>query len=287
MTRIAIIGAGKVGSNLARLFHARGLRVTALIDPACDAGRAAGLPPALRAVLSPSSDAIPPDTDAILIAVPDDAIAAAAEALARHLGPSRVAFVAHCSGLRSSDDVAVLSPRCAAGSLHPVQSFNSCDIGLEHLEGIGCGIEGDPVFLDAASAFARSLGWHPVRVRKERKALYHAACVLAGNLSLALFADARSLLERSSLERSLLERSSPDDVDAPFFEPMLRAVLGRAERTPFADALSGPLARGDAYAIGLHRDALRAHAPELLPLYDALLKRSELLQTASGNATKS
>jgi predicted short-subunit dehydrogenase-like oxidoreductase (DUF2520 family) len=44
-----------------------------------------------------------------------------------------------------------------------------------------------------------------------------------------------------------------------------------------ADALTGPIARGDESTVDAHRAALRQAAPELVPMYEALAERTRAL----------
>jgi predicted short-subunit dehydrogenase-like oxidoreductase (DUF2520 family) len=55
----------------------------------------------------------------------------------------------------------------------------------------------------------------------------------------------------------------------------VRGTLANVERLGIPAALTGPIARGDAATVAGHVAALRARAPELLPLY-RLLARATL-----------
>ena len=49
--------------------------------------------------------------------------------------------------------------------------------------------------------------------------------------------------------------------------PMMRSVSHNLESTGLPGAVAGPYMRGDIGTIGSHLEALRARAPEVLPLY--------------------
>ena len=59
---------------------------------------------------------------------------------------------------------------------------------------------------------------------------------------------------------------------------VLRTAANWAERGP--DALTGPIARGDAATVERHRAALAELSPELLAAYDALAAHTEALSSA-------
>ncbi|HYX78769.1 MAG TPA: DUF2520 domain-containing protein, partial [Solirubrobacterales bacterium] len=64
---------------------------------------------------------------------------------------------------------------------------------------------------------------------------------------------------------------------------VLRTAANWAERG--AEALTGPIARGDEATVERHREALRKTAPELLHLYEALVERArELVRAPMGTS---
>ena len=54
--------------------------------------------------------------------------------------------------------------------------------------------------------------------------------------------------------------------------PLLASVAHNAGVVGLPDALTGPVRRGDARAVRAHLLRLREHAPEVLPLYRALVE---------------
>jgi predicted short-subunit dehydrogenase-like oxidoreductase (DUF2520 family) len=107
----------------------------------------------------------------------------------------------------------------------------------------------------------------PFSVPDERRAAYHAAACIASNFLVALEESAAGLLEAAGVEdgRELL---------APL---VLATAANWADRG--GEALTGPIARGDAGTVERHRAALAEVAPELLDMYEAMADRT--LATAS------
>jgi hypothetical protein len=87
---------------------------------------------------------------------------------------------------------------------------------------------------------------------------YHAAAGLVANGAAALAAIGTELLVVSGVPRD----------DAPkMLGPLLRSVADNVEALGFPDALTGPVRRGDAGAIGRQIDLLTERLPEALPLF--------------------
>jgi predicted short-subunit dehydrogenase-like oxidoreductase (DUF2520 family) len=197
-----------------------------------------------------------------LLCVPDAAIAEACAAIADAVPPLR--FVGHVSGATTLDALAAARARGAeAFSLHPLQTIPDADADLS---GAPCAVSGSSLGgLELARRLAERLGMRPFELAEERRAAYHAAAAIASNLLVALEESSAELLERLGIEdaRELL---------APL---VLRTAVNWAERGP--EALTGPIARGDAATVERHRAALRESAPELLPLYEALAERAATL----------
>ena len=261
---IAMIGAGNVGCTLSRYLYTRGLTVTVLIER--DSMK---LEQARSAVFANgfSTDLanIPSNATAIMIAVQDHKLRELAEKLASLRRNYTGVFIAHTSGIRTSEELEPLAALGATtGSFHPIQSFPSPYLDVIRLDGIGCGLEGEESFLERAKQLADILGWRPLVVSKASKTMYHLACVFAGNLLTVLAADALSILQTAT---------SPNTTIAPL-APMIRSVLKEIEQGSPRSAFSGPVLRGDSATVEQHLIQLREHQPVMLPVYIELIRRS-------------
>jgi predicted short-subunit dehydrogenase-like oxidoreductase (DUF2520 family) len=91
---------------------------------------------------------------------------------------------------------------------------------------------------------------------------------MASNFLVTLEAAAERVAAGAGLE--------PADARA-LLAPLVRATVeGWVSRGP-ERALTGPVARGDQDTVRAQRDAVAANAPELLTLFDELVKRTEAL----------
>jgi predicted short-subunit dehydrogenase-like oxidoreductase (DUF2520 family) len=214
---IRIIGPGRAGTSLAAALSARGWDVVGFLgrdDDVRDAAR---------------------DVDVLVIATPDDAVAAVAAAVL----PCPTATVLHLSGSLGLD---ALAPHGRRAALHPLVPLPNADVGAQRLaEGVTFAVAGDPV----ARLMAESLGGRLVEVADADRAAYHAAACIAANHVVALLGQ----VERVAASVGL-------DVDA--FLPLTRAAVDDVAALGPRQALTGPAVRGDWATLSRHLDALPA-----------------------------
>jgi predicted short-subunit dehydrogenase-like oxidoreductase (DUF2520 family) len=183
--------------------------------------------------------------DVVLLAVPDDAIAAAAAAIA----PGRL--VGHLSGATT---LAPLAPH-EAFSLHPLMTVTSSGASFG---GATAAVAGStPRALQTAHALAARLGLRAVEVADADRAAYHAAASIASNFLVTLEGAAERLAATAGVDREALV-------------PLVRAALENWAALGPERALTGPIARGDEATVARQRDAIAQRCPELLPAFDAL-----------------
>ena len=183
-------------------------------------------------------------------------------------------LVGHVSGAAGLDRLAAAAKRGAETfSLHPLQTIPD---GETDLTAAPCAVAGSsPVAEAFAAELAGRLGMRPFSVPEENRAAYHAAAAIASNFLVALKESAAELLERAGVDdgRELL---------APL---VLRTAANWGERG--AHALTGPIARGDEATVERHLEALREHAPELVPVYEALADRTRAIAAERDNGSVS
>ncbi len=183
-----------------------------------------------------------PAVDVVILAVPDGAIEAAARSLVDRPGADGEIWL-HLSGSRPGR-VARVDPRVPAhvGCMHPLVALTGVP-DRAHLAGATAGIDGEAGALAAAEALGRALGLIPRRLEGDAKPLYHAAAVTVAGHAVALFAQACAMLERAGFSAGAARAA---------LQPLMRgAVDNLAERAP-AEAITGPLTRGDVATIEGH-----------------------------------
>ncbi len=125
--------------------------------------------------------------------------------------------------------------------------------------GAACAVAGStPRALATAESLCRALGMRPITIAEENRALYHAAAAIASNYLITVESMAELLGRRAGLSREML---------APLVRASVEHWIARGR-----DALTGPIARGDAETVARQRAAVEAAEPKLLPLWDALAR---------------
>jgi predicted short-subunit dehydrogenase-like oxidoreductase (DUF2520 family) len=244
---LSIIGSGKVGRTLGRLWADR--KCVALLDilnrsrqsaqAACEfigAGCAIEAYDDLRSA------------DIYLIATPDDQIEEACGALAATGRLTAASIVFHCSGAKSASVLhSAATCGAAVASVHPIRSFASPEQSVADFAGTYCGAEGDPRALATLAEMFSAIGGIMVGIDSEHKILYHAAAVFASNYLVTLL---------DTAQRAYVAAGVAPDMALKLMEPLVRASVDNVFRLGPAAALTGPIARGDLATVRMQQDAV-------------------------------
>jgi predicted short-subunit dehydrogenase-like oxidoreductase (DUF2520 family) len=243
-SRLTLCGPGRAGKALERSWIAAG-----------------GSPPQVLGRVRTRAGQIAP-CDILVLAVPDDAIRDAAAALAPR---AEAKFAFHLSGALPAS---LLSPLArggagaALGSLHPLRAFTGG--AGETWNGAFVAVEGDSAAVAAGLEIAAALGAVGHRLDASGKALYHAGAQLAAGGTAAVVSMAARIWAEAGLDPELARESL-----AALSAGAAAAVSG----LPFAQAISGAVARRDVGTIGAHVEALAGHA-DVLEVYARLAEET-------------
>jgi predicted short-subunit dehydrogenase-like oxidoreductase (DUF2520 family) len=251
---ISIVGAGRVGTAVALLWHRAGHRVVAVSGGEATAERAERHLPGVPVL--EAADAAR-RAELVVIGVPDDLIAETVQQLVEAEAVTS-GWVAHLSG---ATPLSALDAARDAGAsrlgIHPLQTFPDVDAAVERIPGCVIALGADDDEGSAlAERLARDLGGRPFRLPEERRAVYHAAAVFASNYLVAATGVAEILLEMAGV---------PDPIDA--LAPLQQATLANISRSGPARALTGPAVRGDAGTIERNLEALASSSPWAVDAY--------------------
>lgn len=293
MKKVAIIGAGRLGTALATALIAEGYVITGIWnrssasvnsdnsdisinsndfneDKAKDEAEKGSIK--ISAGGEPGTMVV--DAELIFITVSDSAISGMAERLADYFlqnlsnpsnpsNPSNAANAAnaankvflHCSG---SYDSRVLAPLKDAGfstgSFHPIQTFSGLPGSHKGLYGIWFGFEGDDIARTAADAVAYIFGSKLLILDGTDRQLYHAAACVISNYFVVLSYIASNLLQKGT---SISEKEGL----SALYALALKTLNNCTNDGPFA-ALTGPISRGDLKVVEGHIDAINQHFKE-------------------------
>lgn len=265
---IGVIGAGRVGAVLGAALHAAGHQIVAVSArfPTSRARAAALLP---TVPVRPVDEVAAADTRLLLLAVPDDALPTVAAQVAGRVREGRV--VAHTSGAHG---LGVLAPVGVRGgvplALHPAMTFTGTHSDLDRLPGTSYGITAPRTLRPLVTRLVTDLRGTPEWIDDPDRVLYHAALSHGANHLTTLVADAADRLRDAGVR-------DPAQVLAP----LLRAALDNALQRGDA-ALTGPVMRGDADTVAMHLAELAATAPQCVPAYRMLARRTADRAITSG-----
>ncbi|WGL17749.1 DUF2520 domain-containing protein [Microbulbifer bruguierae] len=271
MLTLNIIGAGKLGRTLARLWHQQQVfTIGALCNRTTASSKEArdfiGAGEAVKHITS-----MPP-ADLWLIAVPDDDIEPTAIELAAtltHLQQDRPQYrpiVFHCSGALPASVLAA----CAVAELasaHPAHSFADPERSLADFSGTTVALEGTEQAQEYLEKAFTMLGCHSIRLSPEQKVLYHTGSVMACNYLTVLLELSLQIFAAAGIERDTATR---------LLAPIVRQTANNNFALGPQRALTGPLVRGDVQTIERQLKALDALPQQHLSQVYRLLGKSAL-----------
>jgi predicted short-subunit dehydrogenase-like oxidoreductase (DUF2520 family) len=267
--RIGFIGAGVVGTALARGLSRAGYAVVAVASRRFESAQrlAAAIP---DCVAYPETGAVAGSADLVFITTRDDAI----EKVARSVPWVSGQMVVHTSGAASVSALAASKEAGAlVGSFHPLQTFADADQALASLPGTTFVLEGEGQVLERLMKMAEDLGGRYLTIRSEDKTLYHAAAVITSNYTVTLMNMAVEMWRAFGVEPSVALQA---------LLPLLRGTVRNIEVVGLPRCLTGPVARGDVTTVQAHLETLAERAPELLPAYRELALQAIPVGIAKG-----
>jgi predicted short-subunit dehydrogenase-like oxidoreductase (DUF2520 family) len=254
---IGIVGSGRVAQALGRVLLERGEHVTCIASREAAHARTAAtfLGCGVEAV---GLAAIARRASHLLIAVADRAIADAAVAVASSGMTEGV--VLHTCGAREIDELKPLRELgWACGVLHPLQTFSSPSQGMIALPGSTFAVSGDDCAVAWAKRIADVVGGRAVEVIAGKRALYHAAAAMASNYSVSLLDAAGTLMAAAT--------GTEHHEALRLLAPLIRTSIENAFSQGTAEALTGPIERGDSGTVALHLEALSTASRSIRDLY--------------------
>lgn len=193
---------------------------------------------------------------ALVLAVPDDAIAPVVADLAGQGALTAGQYLIHLSGshglraLQAGTDVGAVP-----FALHPAMTFTGAPDDADRFRDASFGITTLAEHRSEAERLVQGLGGRPVWVPDDRRTLYHAALVFGANNLITLCAAAMEILRAAGV-------ANPGQLAGPVLRASLENAIVQGDA-----ALTGPVRRGDLDTIRGHLDTLADHAPQLRSAY--------------------
>lgn len=269
MTRIGVVGAGRVGAVLAAALGSAGHEIVAVAGES-NASRTR-IETLLPGVHVDKPSAVARACDLLLLTVPDDMLGNVVSMLSASGAIRDGQYVVHTSGRHG---LAVLDPAAGRGAhvlaMHPAMTFTGTDVDLDRLTGCVFGVTAAADTRALAESLVADLGGTPVWVPEDRRILYHAGLAHGANHLVTLVSQAMDLLKASGA-----------DDPASTLRPLLNAALDNA--LAYGDAaLTGPIVRGDVETVRAHLVDIAASAPDTIESYVAVARDTADRAVADG-----
>lgn len=269
---VGVISAGRVGSVLGAALDRAGHPVVAAAGiSAASTRRAEALLPGVPLL---AADEVARRADLVLLAVPDDELAGVVGGLVSTGALRAGQIVVHTSG---AHDVEVLGGAAEIGvlplALHPVMTFGGRSEDLDRLAASCVGVtarDDDETAAHVGEALTVEMRAEPVHVPEAARSLYHTALAHGANHLVTLVADCAELLRSGGVD-------NPERLLGPLLSAALDNVLRRGDQ-----ALTGPVARGDAGTVRDHLGVLVGNRPALTGSYRELARRTVARARANG-----
>jgi predicted short-subunit dehydrogenase-like oxidoreductase (DUF2520 family) len=261
--KVIIIGTGRVGTVIGYLLREKGFRIMGVYNRHYESSCRAlekigeGNPYTKKELLENI-----PLVDLLVITTPDGVIRDTVKLVGRG-NPGKDTYIMHMSGLLSSDVLKIEDWHGGIFSFHPLQAVASFEEGIKLLPEAVFTIEGNESGERFAKELAETLNLKYFIIEKKYKPLYHAAAVIASNYLVTLLNSSFKLLKEAGLDRNEFREGLIN---------LVRGTLQNIERLGTAEALTGPVVRGDVDTIKSHQQALKELIPSFLELYQVLGK---------------
>jgi predicted short-subunit dehydrogenase-like oxidoreductase (DUF2520 family) len=257
---IIIIGAGKISYSLTPALLKAGYRIKSIIDRNIKVAEELARKNNISG-FSDSPDNLDLKKGIFILAVPDNQISIAAEKISKSGIDFSNFLVIHLSG---SNDISLLKSvslkKAQTASFHIMQTFPSRR--KRDIKKCFAAIETDS---DDSYKYliqlSESLQLNPFRIDSGKKVLYHIAAVFASNFINAILLNSKQLFDKLKLKEYSFNE---------IFSPLYSSTIKNIRKSSPAEALSGPVERGDLATIKKHVRELNKFSinnPEFLSTY--------------------
>lgn len=261
--KIYIIGAGKTGSSLLFELAAHGFDVAFLADR--NESRLSGFLKSLdiKSCSSKIESEFVNASDIIFICVQDKYLKDVVRELERLEISYDKKILMHMSGSESTD---VFSnekfDKRNLLSMHPIQTFNQISYENTHLmEKIYFGIEGGDNAKKTAVHIIKKFGSKFIEIPKEKKYMYHCACVITSNYLVTLLSIVSEIISSIGIDKNKMFE---------IFKPIIDRTLSNISENGLVNSLTGPFERNDIETISNHLKSIKEEIPSLIPFYTLL-----------------
>ncbi|MDP4174410.1 MAG: DUF2520 domain-containing protein [Bacteroidota bacterium] len=246
MSRISIVGAGKVAFSLVKALLDAGLNVISVFSRTKESSEKLAAKFNIP-LYGDDLSAIDSSSELFFLAVPDSEIENAAYALSNAKLDFHKCLFVHLSGSQDISRLKLLKSKGASiASFHIMQTFPSCEV--VELRDHFAAIETDNVTTEKyLFDLALKLKLKPFHISSEKKVFYHLTGVWASNFLIANLFNASQVFQSAKIsEVEFLQ----------IVKPIINSTFDNVLKNGISSSLSGPVIRGDLETIKKHVSAL-------------------------------
>lgn len=255
--QIGFIGCGRVGTSLAKYFKEKKLNLVGVYDRTARHGQETA--DFVQTKYFDSKTQLISQCDIVFVTVSDSALATVWDEISR-LQNSYLkdkVFV-HCSGALSSSVFSHSDESVTVCSLHPAGAFHDKYESYKSLPSMVLTLEYDDRHNNANIGRIKNLldllGSKYTTISAENKVKYHAACVMASNLVVAL-------METASL--TIGECGIPQEISGTLLGSLMLGNAQNIATKGTVNALTGPIDRADSATIKAHLETLTGQTKQI------------------------
>lgn len=272
-----IIGCGRLGKTLTRLWHDNNLFCIRQILNQSQTSTTEAITFVGAGSVAQSYSALS-TADVWLIAADDQAIPTIVQNLANTTVVKNGDLVFHCSGILGSEVLTPLKEKGALiASIHPIHGFANPATSINNFAGSFCAAEGDAGALAKLAPVFEQIGAQLITINSADKLLYHASSVIGCNYLIGLLDASQQCFELSGIDRQQ---------SAELLRPIVHAIVDSVLDSSPSEALVGPIARGDVETVSKQLSALEEQAPDLATIYRLMGERNVKLADLASNVEK-
>ena len=260
--KIAIIGAGRVGSCLAYLLkdNYNIIGLTSLYEDE-------NLRKDFNIYKPDKNIELAKEADIIFITTPDDKIKITADEIFENKS-IRKKFLFHCSGCHPSTILEkAKTNNNYTGSIHPLQSVPNVKQGIKNLKNAYFCIEGDDEAINIAKQIISNISGKYFTIKTEYKPLYHLGAVFSSNYINAL------IYTTCKIYKKILNENDYKKI-IEIISPLFTGTVNSIKNIGVIEGLTGPIVREDLITIENHLKAIEKFFPEIEDLYINLAKQT-------------
>ena len=264
---VCLIGVGKVGSALAFELYEAGFKNIYLVDKVLKRVRSTANKLNCVKYSCRLKKEFIAESDIIIISVQDNEIDNVVKRISRLNVNLKDKIFLHTSGALSSEVFEILKiNKSCAGSFHPIQTFSKRRSSKSNVfKGIYFGIEGGVNAKKLQKELCAKFESHYIEIPKEKKLIYHTACVIASNFLVTYINILDDLLKNIGYK---------EEETYKVFEPIIIETLLNISKYGNVKSLTGPFERNDVKTIKGHLKAMQEEHPLLVPFYVSLARET-------------